>query len=180
MRRSLPLIASLILLPSSALTLVACAAVNPALEKPTKQQVASKTTIAQNANQSAPELAPEEQQYLQELTQAITVKISSSNNGGSGVLIGKEGKEYLILTNAHVVRGGETFQIQTSDGQVHPGSLVRDANNSNDDLALVKFSSSQEYETAAISTVPLETEILTFAGGYASETGTLVGNGNLD
>ena len=52
--------------------------------------------------------------------------------------------------------------------------MVQDANNSNDDLALVKFSSSQEYETVPISTVPLKTEILTFAGGYASEMGTLV------
>ena len=42
---------------------------------------------------------------LQTLASKITVKVIGDNNSGSGTIIGKQGNNYLVLTNAHVLQG---------------------------------------------------------------------------
>mgnify|MGYP001801848601 FL=1 len=44
-------------------------------------------------------------QQMQTLANKITVKVTGDNNGGSGTFLAKQGNSYLVLTNAHVVRG---------------------------------------------------------------------------
>ena len=85
------------------------------------------TTNLKSSTQISQNIDPELQQLDQATKQAsttvnriakdITVRITSANNGGSGVLIAKKGNTYLVLTNAHVTRRASQFQIQTPDGQ---------------------------------------------------------------
>ena len=63
-------------------------------------------------------------QELQQKARKITVRVTSTNNGGSGVLIAKKGSTYLVLTNRHVAKKADRFQIQTPDGQKHLAKLV--------------------------------------------------------
>jgi tetratricopeptide (TPR) repeat protein len=109
------------------------------------------------------------------LARQISVKISSAESGGSGVIIGKQNNTYLVLTNNHVIRNGDSFSIQTHDGVTHQAKPVDNAIQSNDDLALLEFSNDKTYETANINTAAtpkVEQDIL--AVGYAAETGELV------
>ncbi|MFN7502159.1 MAG: hypothetical protein ACK5QV_15190, partial [Dolichospermum sp.] len=43
---------------------------------------------------------------LQDLAKSITVKILTKNGSASGTLIAKNGNNYTILTNAHVINPG--------------------------------------------------------------------------
>jgi S1-C subfamily serine protease len=81
----------------------------------------------------------------------------------------------LVLTNNHVLREDKEFTIQTHDGATYPAKPVNNAIQSNDDLALLEFTSEKSYQTATInsSAIPIvEQDIL--AVGYAAETGKLV------
>jgi tetratricopeptide (TPR) repeat protein len=109
------------------------------------------------------------------IARQITVKITSAESGGSGVIIGKQNNTYLVLTNNHVIRNGDSFSIQTHDGVTHQAKPVNNAIQSNDDLALLEFSSDKSYQTANINTAAtpkVEQDIL--AVGYSAETGKLV------
>ncbi|MDJ0589141.1 MAG: serine protease [Pleurocapsa sp. MO_226.B13] len=109
------------------------------------------------------------------IAREITVKITSAENGGSGVIIAQQDNTYLILTNNHVLRGGDTFTIHTYDGVTHQASPVANGIETDDDLALLQFSSENSYQTATINsaaTPRVEQTIL--AVGYSAETGELV------
>ena len=123
-----------------------------------------------------PELSPEARQDLEETARNITVKVTTQENGGSGVLIGKQDNSYLVLTNAHVIYGGETFELQTADGRTHQATLVSDSIGSQLDMVLLQFGSKQDYETATLSPSQsaLEPGVVAFAGGYSAETGEFV------
>ncbi|TRU92710.1 MAG: hypothetical protein EWV75_19795, partial [Microcystis wesenbergii Mw_QC_S_20081001_S30D] len=45
----------------------------------------------------------------EQILQRVTVRITSETNRGSGIIIGKKGSIYLVLTNAHVIRGATTL-----------------------------------------------------------------------
>jgi tetratricopeptide (TPR) repeat protein/S1-C subfamily serine protease len=95
------------------------------------------------------------QQIRTQSTQ-ITVRISSENNGGSGVLIGKKATKnasgamtYLVLTNRHVTGNGTKFQIKTADGKQHTAQLTPNTQISPKyDVALLQFTSNQKYQLA--------------------------------
>jgi hypothetical protein len=66
------------------------------------------TNIPQSAILAQPN-QPEETEALttstaQQVAAKITVRIQVGQSGGSGVIIGKKGNTYLVLTNAHVKR----------------------------------------------------------------------------
>ncbi|HEY9692989.1 MAG TPA: tetratricopeptide repeat protein [Oculatellaceae cyanobacterium] len=109
---------------------------------------------------------------LRSLAQAITVKVTTSDNGGSGTLIGKLGQTYLVLTNAHVVTG-DNYRIQTPDGKTHPAQVVPNTRFPNNDLSLLQFRSSQNYKIAPLTKVLQEDEQV-LAVGYDSATAKLV------
>jgi tetratricopeptide (TPR) repeat protein/S1-C subfamily serine protease len=87
----------------------------------------------------------------QELAAKITVKIQVGDGGGSGVLIGKKGDTYLVLTNAHVVQEKSGVKVQTFDGQGYVARRVLDIQVEKFDLALLEFSSSRAYQLASFS-----------------------------
>ncbi|BBH41257.1 tetratricopeptide repeat protein [Microcystis viridis NIES-102] len=101
----------------------------------------------------------------------VTVKITSEINRGSGIIIGKKGSIYLVLTNAHVIRGATTLQIQTHDGQTRTASIAPNSLLKDKDLALVEFSDTRDYPIAKISAIPLEAGLDITVTGYSAETG---------
>jgi tetratricopeptide (TPR) repeat protein/S1-C subfamily serine protease len=84
----------------------------------------------------------------QQIAAKITIKIQVGQSGGSGVLIGKKGNTYLVLTNAHVIRGQSGIRIQTPDGQSYTAQKVKNTQVGNFDLALLEFTSSRSYQQA--------------------------------
>ncbi|KAI9132064.1 serine protease [Acaryochloris sp. CCMEE 5410] len=108
--------------------------------------------------------------------QKISVRVSSNTNQGSGTLLSKQGNTYLVLTNAHVIRGAQTLNVQTHDGQTHTAQVVPNSFPNNYDLALVQFQSSQPYTLAEIGTFQPKVGQQLFTGGYAAESGTFSSN----
>ena len=105
------------------------------------------------------------------LTQPYVVRIDHASGCGSGVLLGNDG---LILTNHHVIQGGQSMTATTSDGAVTAlRLLVYDRER---DLALVQATSDIP-EPATLSIVG-DTDLRLGAGllilGYPR---TLVGEG---
>lgn len=95
------------------------------------------------------------EQQLRQLARAITVKVLSGKGWGSGILVEKQGGSYKVLTNDHVLgryryRG---WQIQTPDGKIHRGELVRTVRLNNYDLGLISFRSSRVYSIADLANV---------------------------
>jgi tetratricopeptide (TPR) repeat protein/S1-C subfamily serine protease len=101
----------------------------------------------------------------------VTVLITSDRNRGSGTIIGKKGSNYLVITNAHVIRGATTLQVQTHDGQTHTARVVPGSLPGDKDIALLEFSDTRDYAIARISSIPLDTDIEITMAGYSGETG---------
>ena len=110
--------------------------------------------------------APE---IVKQTVRDITVRISSPNNGGSGVIIGRKGDNYLVLTNAHVVRRATKLDIQAPDGQNHPAKIVDGSFDAKSDLALLQFTSKLQYKLADLSQMsrsPLDPGRDIYSAGY--------------
>ena len=111
------------------------------------QQRQTQHTIAQ-VDESNPPLTPRE---VQTVAEKITVRVTSDNNGGSGVLIAQKGSIYLVMTNKHVVGRDNQFKIQTPDGQKHTATLVPNTQiDPKYDIALLQFTSKQRYNLAQL------------------------------
>ena len=78
----------------------------------------------------------------------ITVRIDGQNRSGSGVIVEKQGDTYYVLTNWHVVNKVGDYQVRTPDGTMHPVYYTLIKQVPNVDLAIVPFSSSQNYPIA--------------------------------
>ncbi len=122
---------------------------------------------------SAPAIVAEDSPnaQIERSIRQVTVKITSEINRGSGIIIGKKGSIYLVLTNAHVIRGAKTLQIQTHDGQTRTASIAPNSLLEDKDLALVEFSDTRDYPIAKISAIPLEAGLDITVTGYSAETG---------
>ena len=92
----------------------------------------------------------ERQTTVKTVAAKVTVRIRVADGGGSGVLIGKKGNKYLVLTNAHVVRAPASITIQTGDGQKHTATRVKDIQTGKFDVALLEFTSSRAYELVGL------------------------------
>lgn len=129
------------------------------------------------AQQLTPQLS---QTKLNQLAQSMTVKISSGNNGGSGILIRKEGQIYTVLSNHHVLEPGKPSFIQTPDRKTYEANLVKDVNFAENDLSLLQFRATGDYDVASLgnsSTLKQGDEV--FAAGFpfdasSSKTGGFV------
>ena len=128
-----------------------------------------------NAKIIKKDLSPEQ---IQELAKNITVKIFNSDNQGSGVIISKDGKNYTVVTNAHVIRNQKTYQIQTPDGELHEATIIRKGNSlEGNDLAVLQFSAKEDYRVISLAANPdLEKDSPVYAAGFPEETGNLAIN----
>ncbi|GCL45813.1 serine protease [Microcystis aeruginosa] len=122
---------------------------------------------------SAPAIVAEDSPdaQIERSIRQVTVKITSETNRGSGIIIGKKGSIYLVLTNAHVTRGATTLQIQTHDGQTRTASIAPNSLLKDKDLALVEFSDTRNYPIAKIRAISPDAELDITVTGYSAETG---------
>jgi tetratricopeptide (TPR) repeat protein/S1-C subfamily serine protease len=103
--------------------------------------------------------------------QQVTVRITTNLNQGSGTLLKKRGNTYLVLTNAHVLRGSSTIQIQTYDGQTHTARRLPKAFGNKSDLALVEFTSAKPYPTPELANFTPQAGQKVYAAGYGARSG---------
>ncbi|MCL2923671.1 MAG: trypsin-like peptidase domain-containing protein [Trichodesmium sp. MAG_R04] len=85
---------------------------------------------------------------INKIAAAITVRIDGQNSSGSGVIVEKQGDTYYVLTNWHVVNKVGDYQLRTPDGKMHPVYYTLVKQVPNVDLAIIPFSSSQNYPIA--------------------------------
>lgn len=108
--------------------------------------------------QSVPSILPEQgstqlsTEQLRCWAKLISVKVLSKDNWGSGILIQRQGSLYIVLTNAHVVAGGDPpYQIQTYDGHLYSANSLKSVSFNGNDLALLQFHSTEiEYRIASV------------------------------
>lgn len=103
------------------------------------------STIALVQFQAAQALTP---QQISEIGKQITVIIGGPDGKGSGVIIGKEGNTYTVLTAHHVVSAPGAYAIQTIDGATYPVYNYTELYGA--DLAIVEFTSNRNYQVAQI------------------------------
>jgi len=125
----------------------------PVIEVNGSKESGQKLTVAQVKNEA----------------RAITVKVLSGYGGGSGILIKKQDQTYTILTNDHVLAVGESHRIQTPDGKIYQGELLRNQSFEGNDLVLLQFKSASEYAVARLASSPLVVGDEVFAAGFPGE-----------
>ena len=113
---------------------------------------------------------------LEAKAKQITVRIdSSSGSNGSGVIIAKQGDIYTVLTAAHVVckppdKVGpcepNTYKILTVDGKQYPVEPSTIKLEEGVDLAVVKFTSRENYQVATLANYPTKDDEYMFTAGY--------------
>jgi tetratricopeptide (TPR) repeat protein/V8-like Glu-specific endopeptidase len=89
---------------------------------------------------------------VNDIAQAIAVKIATINGNGSGILLQKQGDVYTILTAAHVVKNERaSHTITTPDGRTYQPIVNSIRRYQGDvDLAVLKFRSSATYKLAEL------------------------------
>ena len=88
---------------------------------------------------------------------AVFLIESDDGNGkpiayGTGFFVSSSG---IGITNAHVLRGGTTWKIKTSTGQMHPISVIMKINNTYD-YAIFKVISDESFYSLRIAQTPPE------------------------
>ena len=105
-------------------------------------------------------------EQLQNLAKSLTVKVLSQEVLGSGILLQKQGEVYTIVTNAHVLRGGEPpYKIETPEGKIYPAVVVKTAKFEGQDLSLLQFRARANYAVAKIGQTPKAGDEV-FAAGF--------------
>ncbi|WP_293157550.1 MULTISPECIES: serine protease [unclassified Microcoleus] len=104
---------------------------------------------------------------LEQLARSIAVKIRGKDALGSGISIGKQGNVYTVVTNDHVLLGGNPpYSVETPDGKIHPAVKILTNSLKGNDLALLQFrSDNTDYAVAAFGSAPAIGEPV-FAAGF--------------
>lgn len=109
-------------------------------------------------------------QALNQQARSITVKILSTESLGSGIIVRKQGSVYTVLTNAHVLAIAEPpYTIQTPDEKIYETIKVRPLEGN--DLALLQFSSRENYTVAKLGRTPAVGTYVSAAGFPFSREG---------
>ncbi len=120
--------------------------------------------------QKSKQLSPSQ---LSEKARSITVKVLAGRAWGSGILIQKQGQLYTVLTNAHVLRLGDSYRIETPEGEIYSGTPVFSKGNTlfnGNDLALLQFRSANNYNIATLgNSANLTLGAETFAAGFPAD-----------
>jgi serine protease Do len=124
---------------------------------------------------------------LQRLAKQVTVRLLLPDTGGSGVMIGRRGNVYTVLTCRHVVVDSKgapqtDLTILTYDGKRYPARLHQSlpATDASLDLVLLEFTSTTTYPIARPGEMPTIGQSL-YASGFpnynqASESTQNLGN----
>ncbi|HAC65178.1 MAG TPA: hypothetical protein DCF68_17020, partial [Cyanothece sp. UBA12306] len=114
------------------------------------------------------------------IAQQITIRIDSKNGvEGSGVIIGKQGDIYSVLTACHVVsdpycQSGkikDNYTLVTPDGATYRLTSKNMLLTQGLDAALLKFSSQKSYQVATLARykIPILRKQLIFVSGFPGE-----------
>lgn len=99
----------------------------------------------------------------------ITVRIDGKNdkNSGSGVIIERNGDNYLVITNWHVIDTSGNYTVQTYDGKKYAVNYSQVKRLPGVDLAILQFTSSQNYQIAEIgNSDEIKTGMNVYATGF--------------
>ncbi len=107
------------------------------------------------------------------IAQQITVRVEDSQGNGSGVIIGKSGNTYSVITAAHVIKGGASYSLITPTQE----RIALSANqmrvlNKDLDIALIEFTSSQNYATAELANYQFRKNDWVFVSGFPARDTT--------
>ncbi|HAC66234.1 MAG TPA: hypothetical protein DCF68_22540, partial [Cyanothece sp. UBA12306] len=113
-------------------------------------------------------LEPEE---IRQQAEAISVRVKTNNNTGSGVIIGKAGNTYTVMTNAHVIQQKVPNKIVTIDGEVHDAKIIHQGNSlEGNDLGILTFNSAKLYQVATLVANPnIEENLRVYSVGFPEE-----------
>ena len=137
---------------------------------------------------SAQEYEKANRAYITGIVRKLTVRITRDKSNSSGVLISRKGNIYEVITAWHAVNDSEKFgsiKIITHDMKIHTISK-KDINKIPFvDMAILKFRSLDQYETAMIGNeaeISMGTKITT--GGYIDKklnitNGRIIANSRL-
>ncbi len=85
----------------------------------------------------------------------------------SGLIVQRSRSVYTMVTNRHVLTPGAPYQVETADGRVYPAEVVENATFGGNDLALLQFSSNQNYPVANLgSGASLAVGDRVYVGGF--------------
>ena len=111
---------------------------------------------------------------VEEVAKQITVKIYSGDVAGSGILVQRDGNSYYLVTNQHVLDGeSNNYTIETFDGIPHPADVLYrflDHSSSPTDLALLRFSSNNNYSLANLEILEPEQQLIACGFPVSSNT----------
>jgi tetratricopeptide (TPR) repeat protein/S1-C subfamily serine protease len=104
---------------------------------------------------------------VDDIAAQITVRIEDKEGNGSGVIVAREGNTYSVVTAAHVVKNKEGYSIITPNQE----RIVLKAEqvtilNKDLDVALVKFTSSQNYRVAELANYQFRDFDWVFVSGF--------------
>ncbi|PSB26669.1 serine protease [Chlorogloea sp. CCALA 695] len=151
----IPLLGSLLILPITAVALT-----NPISANPDSIQLARSLSPTQ----------------IRQLAQAITVKVLTNRELGSGILIAKQGTNYTVLTNAHVLNAKGNYRLQTPDGIIYSALVINKGNSlQGNDLAILQFSSPKNYRIVTLATTTTKAENQSvYAAGFSIDSQQLL------
>ncbi|MBD2201904.1 trypsin-like peptidase domain-containing protein [Calothrix sp. FACHB-1219] len=86
---------------------------------------------------------------INNIAREVTVLIKGEQGHGSGVIISQENNTYHVLTAYHVVAQRDNYKVVTADKKAY--QLTKITRLPNVDMAVVQFSSNQNYKVAKIA-----------------------------
>ncbi|MCZ2207964.1 trypsin-like peptidase domain-containing protein, partial [Cylindrospermopsis raciborskii] len=139
-------------------------------------------TVSETQSVCNPEKKGEDGAYSREQQEAIlrqiTVRVIGDNNGGSGTILARKGKGYLVASNSHTLLGVNLngVRVQTPDGQIYPAKVIPNLNFQKDDLDLtiLEFVSDQTYCFPKIVSNEINKQLPVLAAGYSGEKSSFV------
>ena len=90
---------------------------------------------------------------LEQMAADMTVLIDGINPG-SGVIVGRQGDRYWVLTAGHVVATEDEYWLVAPDGQDYPIDYRTVRRLAGIDLAVLEFRSDRTYRVATLATYP--------------------------
>jgi tetratricopeptide (TPR) repeat protein len=100
----------------------------------------------------------------------VTVRIENSKENGSGVIVGRDGNSYYVLTAEHVVKNTQALKVTTHEQRTYKISPSDIQRSEGTDLAIVKFTTTQPYQVATLGDYSISDGAVVFPGGWPAPT----------
>jgi S1-C subfamily serine protease len=108
---------------------------------------------------------------IESLARSISVRVITDSGSGSGVIVKKQGNNYTILTNDHVINDklNRELLVITSDGLRYSARKTEVPQNlKNLDLAILQFQSNKNYKVVTISDASVGKTDIVYGVGFPS------------